>query len=67
MDLALLSRGNNDPDSVAYDVAAICGTAVPDDAVAFDPATISVEPIRAEEEYSAADSTLVPVKPSAIA
>jgi predicted nucleotidyltransferase component of viral defense system len=52
VDLDLLSRGNNDPDSVGRDVAAVCGTAVPDDAVDFDAATITVEPIRAEEEYS---------------
>jgi predicted nucleotidyltransferase component of viral defense system len=52
VDLDLLSRGHNDPDSVARDIAAICSTAVPDDTVVFDAATISVEPIRAEEEYS---------------
>ena len=52
VDLDLLSRGNPDPDSVARDIAAICRTGVPDDAVVFDASTISVEPIRAQEEYS---------------
>ncbi len=51
VDLDLLSRGNPDPDSVARDIAAICRTGVPDDAVVFDASTISVEPIRAQEEY----------------
>lgn len=44
VDLELLSRGNPDPDSVARDIAAICRTGVPDDAVVFDASTISVEP-----------------------
>jgi len=52
IDLDLLSQGNNDLDSVARDIATICDTTVSDDTVAFDAATISVEPIRAEEEYS---------------
>jgi hypothetical protein len=47
-----LSRGNNDPESVARDIAAVCNTAVPDDAVVFDAASIAVEPIRADEEYA---------------
>jgi len=52
VDLDLISRGNPDPDSVARDIAAICRTDVPDDAVVFAASTISVEPIRAQEEYS---------------
>ena len=40
VDLDLLSRGNPDPDSVARDIAAICRTGVPDDAVVFDASTI---------------------------
>jgi predicted nucleotidyltransferase component of viral defense system len=52
VDLDLLSRGSNDPPSVARDIAAICSTDVADDAVVFDAATISVEPIRAHEEYA---------------
>jgi len=52
IDLDLLSRGNNDPASVVSDIAAICRAAAPDDAVAFDPASIVAEPIRAEQEYA---------------
>jgi nucleotidyltransferase AbiEii toxin of type IV toxin-antitoxin system len=52
VDLDLLSQGNPDPDSVARDIAAICGAGVPDDAVVFDASSISVEPIRAQQEYS---------------
>ena len=52
VDLDLLSRGNNDPASVAGDIAAICRVEVPDDAVVFDPASIAAEPIRAEQEYA---------------
>ncbi len=51
-DLDLLSRGDSDPDSVAGDIATICRTEVPDDAVVFDASTINVEPIREQEEYS---------------
>lgn len=52
VDLDLLSRGDNTPDSVVGDVAAICATLVEDDAVSFEASTIRVEPIRADEEYS---------------
>lgn len=52
VDLDLLSRGNNDPESVAGDIALICNVDVSDDAVIFDARSIAVEPIRAEEEYS---------------
>lgn len=52
VDLDLLSRGSSDPASVTRDIAAICSTDVPDDAVVFDVATITAEPIRAQEEYA---------------
>jgi predicted nucleotidyltransferase component of viral defense system len=52
VDLDLLSRGNDDPASVGRDIVAICTTEVPDDAVIFNAASITVEPIRTEEEYS---------------
>lgn len=52
VDLDLLSRGNNDPQSVARDIAIICTASVIDDAVIFNAASIAVEPIRADEEYS---------------
>lgn len=52
VDLDLLSRGSSDPRALASDIATICATEVPDDAVVFDVAAISVEPIRAEQEYA---------------
>ena len=52
VDLDLLSRGSSEPAVVARDIAAICATEVPDDAVVFDVATMSLEPIRADEEYA---------------
>jgi predicted nucleotidyltransferase component of viral defense system len=52
VDLDLLWRGNDDPNAVARDIAAICRTPVPEDVVVFDARTISVEPIRAQEEYA---------------
>jgi predicted nucleotidyltransferase component of viral defense system len=54
VDLDLLSRGSNDLQSVARDIAVICGTDVPDEPAAFDASAITVEPIRAQEEYSGA-------------
>ena len=57
VDLDLLSRGNPDPDSVARDITSICCTAIADEAVVFDARTISVEPIRAQEEYSGIRAT----------
>lgn len=52
VDLDLLSRGDNTPDSVARDIAVICATSVEHDAVDFVASTIRVEPIRADQEYS---------------
>ena len=57
VDLDLLSQGENDPDSVARGIAAVCAIDVPGDSVIFDSAAISAEPIRAEEEYSASTTT----------
>ena len=51
-DLDLLLRGNNDPASVARDIATVCTTNAPEEAAFFDPKSILVEPIRAEEEYA---------------
>src|SRR5262249_42831335 len=57
-DLDLLSHGNNDPSSVARDIATICTTNAPEEAVFFDPTSIVVDPIRADEEYAGVRSTL---------
>jgi hypothetical protein len=54
VDLDLLSCGSNDLRSVARDIAVICGNDVPDEPAAFDASTITVEPIRPQEEYSGA-------------
>jgi len=62
VDLDLLSRGNPDPDSVARDIAAICRTGVPDDAVVFDASTITVEPtqLRAGGSMGVSTSKVLP-------
>ena len=52
VDLDLLSRGSSEPAVVARDIAVICATEVPDDPVLFEAATMSLEPIRADEEYA---------------
>jgi hypothetical protein len=52
VDLDLLSRGSSEPAAVAGDIAAICATQVPNDAVLFDASAMSLEPIRADEEYA---------------
>ena len=57
VDLDLLSWGGSDPDSVTRDLAAICRTEVPDDAVVFDASTITAEQLRVQEEYAGARVT----------
>lgn len=57
MDLDLLSRGENSPESVKKDIAAICATAVEPDGVEFGGTDITAERIRAEEEYSGIRAT----------
>lgn len=52
VDLDLLSRGDNDPASVAGDIATICRVEVPDNAAVFDPAFITAEHIPAEQKYA---------------
>jgi hypothetical protein len=51
-DLDLLSHGDPDPTTVGREIEAICATPVPDEAVCFDTESMSVEPIRAQEEYA---------------
>lgn len=57
-DLDLLRRGDGDFDRVRADLRTIIATDVPADAVTFDAASITVEAIRAEDEYSGARATL---------
>lgn len=56
-DLDLLSRGSNDPTSVARDIATVCTISASEEVVSFDPTSITVEPIRADEEYSGVRTT----------
>lgn len=57
MDLDLLSRGDNSPESVKKDIAVICATKVEADGVEFDGTDVTAEPIRAEDEYSGIRAT----------
>jgi len=50
-DLDLLRRGDGSFDTIRADLETICGVEVGPDAVVFDPASIRIEPIRAEDEY----------------
>jgi hypothetical protein len=57
-DLDLLARGSNDPKSVGRDIARVCAISAPEEAASFDPASIAVGSIRAEEEYAGVRVTL---------
>jgi predicted nucleotidyltransferase component of viral defense system len=50
-DLDLLGFGDNTPDAVAAAVRQILTTAVPDDGLRFNPATVTAAEIREEQEY----------------
>lgn len=50
-DLDLLAHGPADPAAMRDIIAEICGTAVSDDALVFDPRSIEVEAVREDEEY----------------
>ena len=58
-DLDLLRKGDGSTDAIRSDVQAICTAKVEPDAVVFDPASIRVEAIRAEDEYSGTRATLL--------
>ena len=51
-DLDLLRRGDGSFDAIRADVESVCSVKVAPDAVAFDPASIAIEAIRAEDEYA---------------
>ncbi len=57
-DLDLLRRGDGAFDAIREDLRAIAATPVPPDAVSFDGEKISVEAIRAEDEYAGTRATL---------
>ncbi|MCC6847120.1 MAG: nucleotidyl transferase AbiEii/AbiGii toxin family protein [Deltaproteobacteria bacterium] len=58
LDLDLLRRGDGAFDAVRDDLRAIVATRVPPDAVDFDGERITIEAIRAEDEYAGTRATL---------
>jgi len=50
-DLDLLGQGDSDPDAVTQLFTRICHVDVPDDGIVFDPATLTVEPVREADKY----------------
>lgn len=50
-DLDLLGFGGSSPEELRKVFGDICAQAVPDDGVIFDPTSVKVEPIRAQELY----------------
>ena len=52
LDLDLLRRGASNRQAVAADIRAICATSAPEDAVEFDTRDLTIEDIRAEDEYA---------------
>jgi Nucleotidyl transferase AbiEii toxin, Type IV TA system len=57
-DLDLLRRGDGAFDAVREDLRVIAATQVPPDAVSFDTDGISIEAIRAEDEYAGTRATM---------
>jgi hypothetical protein len=57
-DLDLLRRGDGGSEAIRNDLETILGTPVPPDAVEFDGARITLEAIRAEDEYAGTRATL---------
>jgi hypothetical protein len=51
-DLDLLRRGDGSFDAIRADVESICSKEVEPDALVFDPASIRIQAIRAEDEYA---------------
>ncbi len=52
LDLDLLRRAAPDREAIAADIRAICAMPAPEDAVEFDTSDLTVEDIRAEDEYA---------------
>ena len=57
-DLDLARRGDGSYEAIREDVRRICSTSVEEDGVVFDPASIRIEAIRAEDEYAGTRVTL---------
>jgi len=58
-DLDLLRKGDGSFEAIRSDVQEICTAQVEPDGVVFDPASIRIEAIRAEDEYSGTRATLL--------
>ena len=58
-DLDLLRRGDGSFEAIRSDIRAICTTPVEPDAVEFDVNSMTVEAVRAEDEYAGTRATLV--------
>jgi hypothetical protein len=53
LDVDLMRRaGGPDGDAIAADIRAICATPAPEDAVEFDTGDLTIDEIRAEDEYA---------------
>lgn len=50
-DLDLLAFGANDPARIRKVVEDVCGVDCPEDGLSFDPATIEITPLRADDKY----------------
>lgn len=57
-DLDLLRRGDSSFEAILGDIRIVCETVVEPDGVTFDPDAARIEPIRAEDEYAGARTTL---------
>jgi hypothetical protein len=57
-DLDLLRRGDASFEAILGDIRIACETAVEPDGVIFEPDAASIDPIRAEDEYAGARTTL---------
>lgn len=57
-DLDLLRRGDASEDAIRRDVMTICATSVEADGVEFDRESLSLEPIRVEDEYGGTRITM---------
>jgi hypothetical protein len=51
-DLDLLRRGEGSSEAIRRELLEICAVVVEDDGLVFDTASITIEPIRAEDEYA---------------
>jgi hypothetical protein len=58
-DLDLLRQGDGSSDAIRDDLRSICGSTVEPDGIVFDAGTVSIQPIRADDEHAGVRTTLV--------